>query len=254
MMVTEERKSKYVSLLLLVGLLLFFLIVIGVFSRPLRASFRPLVRNIENKFVSYKTYDYSYIESQHFLIRYEKGVDRDFVDLMGDKAEDKYKRLREYFDYKPRKKILIIIYNRPESLMEVAMLGEDTVPMGAYFGDALHILATEGVVLHELAHLFTDHLGGGNFPPWFTEGVSLYFEDRIDGYEWGKDVVLQADEYSAEDLTKNFYQMEEYLAYTQSYRLVKGLVDREGVDRLVDIIRDLGKGRDIGEYFHLFNN
>jgi len=44
-------------------------------------------------------------------------------------------------------------------------------------------MCLENTALHEMVHLFTDDLGKGNFPTWFTEGVSWYFEYKINGYE-----------------------------------------------------------------------
>lgn len=108
-------------------------------------------------------------------------------------------------------------------------------------------------MLHELVHLFTDHIGNGNFPMWFTEGVSLYFEYMVDGYEWGKGLVFTAtDTYTIKELSGNFYNLNQYRAYTQSFRLVKNMVEDNGLGKLIDIIESLGKGHNMDEFIHLF--
>ncbi|HZJ76081.1 MAG TPA: hypothetical protein VFC70_00095, partial [Oscillospiraceae bacterium] len=149
------------------------------------------------------------------------------------------------------------------------MLKKGDPPMGVYYGNSVHILNPEfwaegedkleymfynqGPMLHELAHLFTDHVGNGNFPMWFTEGVSLYLEYMVDDYEWGKDVVFTGtDTYTIEELSGNFYNLNQHKAYTKSFRLVKNMVDNHGLDKLIDTINLLGKGHNMKEFIYLF--
>lgn len=262
----KERGSRFVKLLL-VGLIIGALLLT---TQNPRASvvFRPIMRSIENKIVSYRTHQYQLMITEDFIIRYAETIDEEVVKMVAKTAEDKYKDTTEIFQYHPQEKILLVLYDDADAMMRTTMVKKGSPPMGVYYGDTLHILNplhwvkdeknldtifySEGPLLHELVHLYIDHIGKGNYPLWFTEGVSLYFEYKIDGYEWGKEATFQSGEYTLEDLTKNFRQLNEYLAYTKSFRVINNFVEKQGEEALIEIIRALGKGRNIEEFIHLF--
>lgn len=271
-MIINEKKRVFTYRFFL-AVIVIFVLSFGNFTKefsPIVVAFRPIIRNIENKIINYRTHKYSSIETEHFILRYEKGIDKEVIDLVARTAEDKYKSTVELFEYYPQEKILMVLYDNPEVLIKTTMLKKGSPPMGVYYGNTVHILNptqwvkneenledvfySEGPVLHELVHLFTDHIGKGNFPLWFTEGVSLYFEYKIDGYQWGKEVIFEDREYTLEELTDNFHGLDEYLAYTQSFRMINNLVQEQGVETLMEIIKALGEGRKIEEYIHLFRN
>lgn len=265
-----NKKARIPVRVLLIGVIVF---AMGFFLYEMQmhsvtVAFRPIIRNVENRIVDYRTHRYESVVTENFIIRYDEDISKDIIDMVARTAEDKYTHTVEAFQYKPQEKILLVIYDDPEALMRTTMLRKGFPPMGVYYGDTVHILNpthwvkeeenleavfySEGPLLHELVHLFTDHLAKGNFPLWFTEGVSLYFEYRIDGYEWGKDVVFEAGEYSLEDLTNNFHGLNEYMAYTKSFRIVNNFVEEQGFDALTEMIRALGEGRNIEEFIHFF--
>ncbi|SNS53393.1 hypothetical protein SAMN05446037_101272 [Anaerovirgula multivorans] len=269
-MIINKRKSIIPVKLLLIGVIVAVIVFFsyGIQTYNLAIAFRPIIRNVENKIVDYRTHRYRSVVTNHFIIRYDEGISEDVVAMVAKTAEDKYRHTVEIFEYDPQEKILLVLYDDPEALMRTTMLKKGSPPMGVYYGNTVHILNpihwvkeqenleasfySEGPLLHELVHLFTDHLAKGNFPLWFTEGVSLYFEYRIDGYEWGKEVVFEAGEYSLEDLTNNFHGLNEYLAYTRSFRIINNFVQERGIDALMEIIKALGEGKNIEEFIHLF--
>lgn len=263
------RKFKFAKLFLLIGVL--FIITPMIFSldyNSMLVIFRPGIRKMERQIVNYKSKGYSFVESENFILRYQEDVSMKVVNLVAKTAEDKHKYAVEYFNYQPTNKIMIVLYDEVDSLMKATMLRKGSPPMGVYYGDALHILdphywigedkdfedvfSKEGPILHELVHLFVDHSAGGNYPLWFTEGVSLYFEYEFDGYEWGKDEEIDMEEYSLKNLTDNFHKLDEYLAYTQSFRIIKNFVEREGLDALIDTIYELARGKGPGQLMEDF--
>lgn len=251
---------------IIIGIVLFILILaIYVPLKYIReygavAAFRPSVRTVESGFVSYKTSNFSQVESNNFVVKYED-VDEEVINLVIKTAEDKYSRLVDIFNYKFNDKIEIIVYNDVNKMMSTTMLRGNRAPMGVYFGNSIHIYNPiywinededmhkvfyyEGPVLHELAHKFTDHIGRGNFPTWFTEGVSLYLEYMVDGYEWGVGLEVDEQVYSIENLTNNFYALDVHTAYTQSFRFVRGYVERNGIESLIELIDEIGKGNKV---------
>ncbi len=255
--------NKKRVLILSVAILLLFALL-----NPLQiiTAFSPAMRMLENQVLLFRIRDYEAIESENFIIKYQ-GIAPQIVTLVAETAEDKYNALKAVYQYEPEGKILLVIHNDAEKMMRTTMLRKGTPPMGVYYADSIHVLdpsqlfeenlealiSSEGPILHELAHLFTDHRARGNYPMWFTEGVSLYLEYAVDGYEWGQGEEIDEALYNIETLTKSFSQLNQYLAYTQSFRLVKGLVDRYGEAELMALIEALGKGKDLRDYYHMFN-
>lgn len=264
-------KKKGLFLYILLGIILLLMMGFLVYARSksnVVTVFSPMVRDVESKRIAYRTRQYQSTITENFIIRYDKGIDNEVVDLVVKTAEDKYRRAVKIFNYKPSEKILVILYDDVEDLNRNTMLKKGSPPMGVYYGDSIHLLNprlwvkdeedlersfySEGPLLHELAHLFTDHIAKGNFPMWFTEGISLYLEYEVDGYQWGKEVDLGREEYTLEMLTNKFDELDEYLAYTQSFRIVKGFAESQGIESLMDVIRALGEGKDMQRFMHLF--
>ena len=86
-------------------------------------------------------------------------------------------------------------------------------------------------------------MAGGNFPVWFTEGSALYMEYMLLGYEWGRELG-SADIYSIEELTDDFYRLDEYQAYRQAFLEVSDIIERIGWDGYLDLLQELGDGQD----------
>lgn len=248
--------------------ILFICLSIGLilykdYSYKVIGAFRPMIRVAENKIILYRTDSFKEIETDNFIIRYED-IDEEILDLIIDTAEDKYGQIAPLFKYERDEKVLMVVYNNYDSFVETAMLGKGNPPMGAYYGDSIHIANPElwvkgkenlehsfyyeGPILHELVHLFTDHEGGGNFPIWFTEGISLYFEYMIDGYEWGFELAPEEVDFTMDELTNNFNNLDAYKAYTRSFRLVKAFVDDHGFGKLMTVIDSLGRGVRLDEF------
>ncbi|MCC5909425.1 MAG: hypothetical protein JJT76_03180 [Clostridiaceae bacterium] len=270
----KKKRIKFFHIKILI--LVFTMIIVGVggyvyTARQFNviATFNPVARSVGSRMVDYRTRNYSFVETDHFIIKYDEGISKEILDLAKTTAEDKYKEVVQVFQYAPKNKVMMILYNDAEKLKRNTMLsGSDKPPMGVYYGDTIHILDptlwikdeenienifySEGPILHELVHLLTDHVARGNFPLWFTEGVSLYFEYKIDGYEWGRGMDVDTDQYNLGNLTNNFHELDQYFAYTQSFRIIKDFVDQHGIEALMDLLRDLGKGQDFKTYNDLF--
>lgn len=268
-MILEKGKKAYKFKKNHIFLLVFIFLIssYAMINFNVIKGIRPLVRNIEERVVLYKTDSFNEIETKNFIFRYEE-TDKEILNLIMNITEEKYEELINIYEYRFKDKILVVIYEDSDLMMNTTMLKKGYPPMGVYYGNSIHILDpnlwvedsdnvydefyNEGPVLHELTHLFTDHSGNGNFPMWFTEGVSLYFEYMIDGYEWGEEVGFKEEEYKIEDLNNNFKNLDQYKAYTKSFRIVKAFVDENGLDSLLDIIVDLGNGHSFNQYIYLF--
>ena len=261
--ITNTSRLKLINVIILSTVLL---VSLSLFNpQQMMIMVNPVIRVIENQILLYKIRDYKVLESENFIIKYDD-IEQEQLQLVEKTAEDKYEALKEFFGFEPDKKIVLAVHNDSNRMMSTTMLRKGTPPMGVYYANSVHILEpsqlfgdnteerfySEGPVLHEIAHLFTDHAAKGNYPMWFTEGVSLYLEYSVDGYVWGQGEIIDAEEYSIDNLTKSFFQLNQYLAYTQSFRLVKDFVDKHGEDELIKLINELGEGKNLKNYYHMF--
>ena len=165
-------------------------------------------------------------------------------------------KVLDLFDYLPAGYIDVILFGDQEEFHQSLGIPRDLPTMGAYSGGKIAILdkAEDGSggnmlknsFVHELTHLVVDDLAGGNFPAWFTEGSALYMEYMLLDYEWGRELGT-ADIYSIEELTEDFYRLDEYRAYRQAFIEVSAIIERGGWDGYLNLLQELGEGRD---FFH----
>ncbi len=252
---------KKVSLLSLI--LIGLLCVSFTFSKVnVKVLVYPYFRAIQNQWILYKTKDYKNVETKHFIIKYNS-QDSDIVELVAEAAEKNYIQLCKSFDYYPAKKVTVIIYNDAQQLMKNANLGSGKPPMGVYLASTIQILSpklwipeeedmrelflNEGPMVHELAHLLVDDLAKNNYPIWFTEGIALYQEYIQTGYEWGKYLQYPEQPYTIEQLTKEFYNLDEMLAYKRSFEVIRNIAKERGFESLNQLIRILGEGKNFSK-------
>jgi hypothetical protein len=174
---------------------------------------------------------------------------RDLVDIIYGYGNE----VLDLFDYVPDGDIDVILFEDDKEFHQSLGIPKDQPTLGAYSGGKIAILerSEDGSVgnmltnsfVHELTHLVVDDLAGGNFPVWFTEGSALYMEYMLLGYEWGRELG-SADIYSIEELTDDFYRLDEYQAYRQAFLEVSDIIERIGWDGYLDLLQELGDGQD----------
>lgn len=217
----------------------------------------PLLRELQHEIIVYKTKDYHIKETEHFIIKHEK-YDEEMIDLVAKAAEEKYIEVTKMFEYTPKDKITVIVYDDAQKLMQNTNLEQSKPPMGVYYASTIQILSprlwvpsdqnmediflNQGPMVHEVTHLLVDDLARGNYPLWFTEGMALYQEYVQTGYEWGENLNYDGAPFTVEQLTNDFSSLNEMLAYKRSFELVRSLAEREGFEKLNQVLRELKKG------------
>lgn len=247
-----KRKLRIIMyIFILLGLILTNISDIKVYVHP-------IINNIQYKWISYRTNNFKRIETKHFTIRYNT-EDKKMPELVGEIIEEKYEDVCAHFEYEPKDKTIVIIYDDGKELMKNSNIGQGKPPMGVYLGGIVQILSPEqwiddeenirevfkndGPMVHEFTHRLVDDLAKGNYPIWFTEGIALYEEYIQNGYEWGMGLSYEDKPYTVEELTKSFDDLDQTLAYKRSFELVKSFVDEYGFDPLNDILVKLGEGK-----------
>jgi len=160
-------------------------------------------------------------------------------------------------------KLDIVLYASEEAMFADLGIKEGSKVMGAYYGGRVNVLtprlwAADGdgngldvgqlanTVLHEITHLKVEEMARGNFPLWFTEGMALYMEYVVLGYEWAGDIPTM-EPYSAQELKNNFSRLDQNLAYKQSFLLVKQLHEQVGQEGIREMLGRLGKGENFDQ-------
>ncbi len=208
--------------------------------------------------------NYHTYETSHFIIKY-KAEDKNMVPIVAETIEKDVERVLYRFNDILDDKVEIIIYPDLDTMREQLNLLKTDRPMGIYYGGILHILspkawiqedttqeierifAANGPMVHELVHSIVDKKAHGNFPIWFTEGVALYYENELTGYEWGKNLPQNNNVYTLTQLKYNFKSLDQDMAYRQSFNLIKKIADIHGEQKIIELIELLGAGK-IGLY------
>lgn len=248
-----KHRTKMFILVTAIGML-----IMGAINfQSIKVQVYPLLRELQHEIIIYKTKDYHIKETEHFIIKYEK-YDKEMIDLVAKAAEEKYIEVTKMFEYTPKDKITVIVYDDAQKLMKNTNLEQSKPPMGVYYASTIQILSprlwvpsdqnmedvflNQGPMVHEVTHLLVDDLARGNYPLWFTEGMALYQEYVQTGYEWGKNLNYDGAPFTVEQLTNDFGSLNEMLAYKRSFELVRSLAEREGFEKLNQLLRELKKG------------
>ncbi len=245
-----KKRYYIVSVIIIIAMIITFNV------GGIRGNLYILSRNIPKNIILFNTRDYDKINTRNFIIKH-KSKDKEIVDLVVETSENYYDEVCKLFNYYPKKKTLIILYDDSEELLKNSNLQKSKPPMGVYYASTIQILSPrlwvsnkkdinkrfteEGPIVHELTHLLIDDITKGNYPLWFTEGLALYSEYAITNYEWGKEIE-DKNIYTMEQLNKEFHELDSYLAYTQSLRVVKYIVDEHGFDSIGKILKKLQEG------------
>ena len=259
-------RTKYKRIELLTILVLSIVVfIMNVNPLMVNAAVYKLSSGIEKYKVDYLTRNYSVQESQHFIYRFTV-EDKVIIDLIMQDSEKSYSELTKVFEYIPKKKITVIVFSSIDVMNMAIGLPQEVRAMGLYSCGFISILSPNewiakknseqfketfkksGPMLHELAHYFIDIKSKGNYPAWFTEGVALYFENAINGTEWGKGVNYEMRPYTLEELTNNFGNLKQDYAYRRSLEIVSSYVDKYGIDMLIESIDRLGRGYPIQDF------
>lgn len=175
--------------------------------------------------------------------------DKENADLTAIMVSTYLPMLKKDFKIDVKKPTIIIYPNERE--LKHKLKYKRSVPMGAYYGGIIHILSPEnyledkysrsydfikkGPIVHELTHYFVDIKSKGKYKIWQTEGIALYFENKYLGYEWHKELEGKTDGVNQRQLEKEFYKIDESLAYRKSYELIRDKMkeNRENIEKLL---------------------
>jgi hypothetical protein len=188
--------------------------------------------------------------------------DRDFANALLAAAEQALTRLEQDIGLKPEQPVSLYIYANYDDMREailyepgwtggMAFAEHNIVIIGIEPGNLAWGKRTEG---HELTHVLVGHyvfscLGG--LPTWLSEGLAVYGEGGLTADEQANFDQAIADDTLASVRALNGGFSEELdkadLSYSQSYHLVKYLLDTYGRAQMLRLLETLRDGTAIEE-------
>jgi hypothetical protein len=109
-------------------------------------------------------------------------------------------------------------------------------------------------IVHELTHVLVGHLTFsclGNVPTWLNEGLAVYSEGQLDPQSQAQlDQAISFNQLlSVRSLSAGFSEIPDkaYLSYSQSYSIVKFLIEAYSQDKMNALLVILRDGTDIDE-------
>ncbi|MFB3131280.1 MAG: peptidase MA family metallohydrolase, partial [Rhodothermales bacterium] len=208
--------------------------------------------------------EFVFLESEHFRLLIHSDESAVLGPAMLDEAEACYAALSARFPYQPEDKILIEAYN-DRGDFDVRVAGVPHIGLlGVSFGDVIALNTPKAqagrpynwarTLWHELAHTMAIGVSKHHVPRWFTEGLSVYEEQRARP-EWGREMDLEF--FTAFDRDK-LHRLEEIdrgftrpefpgqilLSYYHASKVIAFIVDQYSFQAIIDILVGLGQGLD----------
>ena len=142
---------------------------------------------------------YAVIETEHFILRFDRGQDQVMAEAAAEYLEDEiYDLLVKRLGYEPPEKSLIEVFSRGRnstghSWFSARMVGLPFIgTVGACAGKMAAIVSPNDgrqfhwarVLRHEFVHVVNLQQTDFNIPHWYTEGLAVWNEDRPRQPQW----------------------------------------------------------------------
>jgi Tol biopolymer transport system component len=226
--------------------------------------------------VNDRQFDWMTYKTNHFIIYYYPEASN-MVRAMGDMAEVAYAKMSDILEHEVKKKIPLILYKSHADFRQTNVTTETLTEGVGGFTELLKYRVVipftgsmdqfQKVITHEVNHVFEfdmlykntlAHIYTGEFlyspPIWFLEGMSEYMADDWDaeGEMVLKDAII-TNSIVPLTLLQDFGPMGSrvYLGYKEGQSAITYLVDKYGIDKLSELLRELSISRtkDINDAF-----
>jgi len=182
--------------------------------------------------------------SSHFNVRFDGVIDEQLGQAVTDFLEEQYWAMTDLFDDSPRQPITVLLYplrdfhevTQAPEWVEGLYDGKIRLPLGGL--DRLDPRA-QRLLRHELAHAFVQAKSRGRSPRWLHEGLAQHLDgstlSRADRQAVFRDL-REGDPASWEQRS---------FSYPLAHSLTSYLLERRGLDVLIDLLEELGEGTDL---------
>jgi len=207
------------------------------------------IESVHSEYIVNNISDYNKKEVGNITFYNKKDIN---IEEIITRSQKMIEEVNRNFQQEQNENFNIVIYPNSFEMNSGLRLPAQGKTLGAYYGGNIFLLSPEllnskdagldNIILHEYCHLLLDKRTRGNHPIWFTEGVALYQEYIITGYEWGRDYGYTRPPYLLEELRNQFYKIDDFWAYRFSFLRVRFLTEAYGGEILLKIINELAKG------------
>ncbi len=217
--------------------------------------------------VQYQTFDWKYIQSEHFDVYYNDGS-KYLAEVSARIAEESLKSVQELLNYRINKKIKLIVYDTHNEFQQTNVINQ-FMPEGV--GGVTELMKNRIVVPfqgdysqfehtlhHELVHgVMNDMFYGGTFqtalssgnlgkiPIWISEGICEY--ESLDGYSVETDMFMR--DVALNEKLRDLKQMNGYYAYRGGQAFYWFIEQKYGRERIGDLINRLKVQRSLNDAF-----
>ena len=182
-------------------------------------------------------------------------------------AQEAYDSLSARYPYTPSGPVQVEAYNDPGDFA-VRVAGVPHVGLlGVSFGDVVALQTPQPdsdtpqnwarTLWHELAHTMAIGVSNYHVPRWFTEGLSVYEEQRARP-DWGRDMDLQLFAAMEQDkllpiaeigrgFTRPSFPGQVMLSYYHASEVISFIVEKHGFKAITEILVTLRQGKPLNE-------
>ena len=192
----------------------------------------------------------------HFSVLFEGPADDALARNVVERLESAYWRIGSALAAYPPKAITVVLYTT-EQFRDVTRVPQWTA---AVYDGRIHVPVRgalqqmdrlDRVLAHEFVHAVVAMLGGRNVPTWVNEGLASVFEPG--GVEIADQILGRTSARPPlQELHDGFLGLsatEAAVAYAFSARAVQRMIDLRGAPAVVQLLQDLGRGRDFPSAF-----
>ncbi|MFH5832827.1 peptidase MA family metallohydrolase [Halalkalibaculum sp. DA384] len=214
--------------------------------------------------VQYNTFDWRYIQSEHFDVHYYGSLNYELADFTVRTLESSLKQFTEDYNHQIADRIKVIIYDSHNDFSQTNVVNLPTNAEGIggvtdayknritmpFSGNYTEFRST---LHHELSHaVFNDMFYGGSvqsivnnniqltFPNWFDEGLAEYVSVGWDSNTdmWIRDAVIN-------NYLPDLPQLSGYFAYRGGQSLWNFIVEEYGREKIGEILQTIKTQRSV---------
>ncbi len=135
--------------------------------------------------------------TEHFVLRFDPAHDKFLVRYLAKYLEEIYGELTKKFNYQPKDRILIEVFNNHDMFSGRVVSLPDLHTIGACTGRMVAMVSPRGqgiakpfnwsrVLRHELVHIFNLEQTHFQVPHWYTEGLAVMNEGFPRPQQWNE--------------------------------------------------------------------
>ncbi|OGU82269.1 MAG: hypothetical protein A2W11_12475 [Ignavibacteria bacterium RBG_16_35_7] len=190
------------------------------------------------------------ISSEHYEIHYSSALNDTLISVIALHHEFYYSELEKYFNVKPKKKIVSLIFNNREQ--KKRLFGTANADVAKPWIPEIYISVDnyDKTLKHEIAHCFTREFGSyifkiaDNFNPSLIEGVAMAADPVYDGFDLDYMAALAFNNDFKLNVNAlftffNFFKQPSSLGYIIAGSFIKFLIDKYGINQFKKLYTDL---------------